>query len=153
MARTLLVPVLSVCAVGLAAASLVGPSLVAVPPGAPMIVAAGDTPALLPARLDGADCATLAAPAAAEKGSPEAGTPGRLVALTLQPGPHGLTAALRELPAHAAGVDGTLIVVLDPQGRFLALLHSPGSAKATADEDAPVSCEDLAQEIETIGSI
>jgi hypothetical protein len=155
MARTFLVPALSASAVGLAAAFLVGPSLVTAPRGEPIIVEDAAPVTLLPASLDGSDCDAAPTVAASDAASVDAEEYGRVVTLTLQPRGDGVHAALRELllDAPVPGVDGTLILVLGPSGRILALLHAKDFADKAGGADASLSCQDLVQELDATGSI
>jgi hypothetical protein len=152
MARLLLAPALSVSAVGLVAALLVGPSLVGTPAGEPILVEDLDTATLQPASLDGSDCGAVPAASAPDSASVDGEEPGRVVTLTLQPGRDGVHAVLRELPVDVPGIEGTLILVLDPAGRTLALLHPKDFGQA-ADAGASLSCQDIDQELDAIGSI
>jgi hypothetical protein len=117
MIRGFVCSALPVLAVAVAAAALVGPSLIAGPGGEAMVVATGDRAAKLQAAsFKPADCGAL-----------------RLVALTFEARGERVSMTLREVAPDDAAPRGALLLVLDPAGEVV------GVSRADAFGGAPAA--------------
>jgi hypothetical protein len=125
-----------VVGVAMAAAALVGPSLVAGPRGEAIVVAAsGAVAELQPASFKPADCGAL-----------------RLVALTFESGAEGVSMALQEIAPDESAPRGALLLVLDPAGEVVGVNPADAFGR-TAGALLALGCHGGPQELPLPGAV